>query len=471
MSTFKRWWRPMVVGLLGGGLAFTGSFAVSDTFAAGTRVLIRGREASFLTDRAQNVSDQPGIVDASFAKTLGATQAGIVTSREMAVTIVDQLKLDQQPIREQGLLTRTLRQGMLVYAKTKAYLKHGYYKKPTRREQAIKDVQLGLGAQALENSYILEIAATAETPEGARDIANAVANELVAGSNERAKGDAKRYADILLIELTDAEKESSAAAAAIGAFKTKNGIASVDTELSIDATTSGQLRNEVVQNEIAIAGTQAELQSLENSLKTLKPQQQGEQTIKTGRSETKILSNQPSTLYQQLVQQRDTARSQLAALKARQQALKAQLDNSRQPKLNAEQAALAPLEERLQIARTRRAQLANRYAEAKANATQPGIELTRIDEAAAPDYPVGPKRYLYLALGLLLGALAGWGLTLATPQSRSTKRTSTPQPTKTSHGSGPDDETTGTSDRSVNPNQLELIDLSANGVSKPEVNA
>ncbi len=470
MNALSKWWRPIVVGLLGGGLAFTGSFAVSDTYASGTRVLIRGREASFLTDRAQNVSDQPGIVDASFAKTLGATQAGIVTSREMAVTIVDQLKLDQQPIPQQGLLTRSLRQGMLVYAKTKAYLKHGYYRKATRREQAIKDVQLGLGAQALENSYILEIAATAETPEGARDIANAVADELVAVSGERAKGDAKRYADILAIELKDAETESAAASAAIGAYKTKNGIASVDAELSIDATTSGQLRNEVVQNDIAIAGTSAELQSITTSLKALDPEQQGEQTIKTGRSETKILSNQPSSVYQQLVQQRDTARAKLAELKARQLALKKELDKSRQPELNAEQAALAPLEERLQIARTRRAQLASRYAEAKANATQPGVELTRIDEAAAPDYPVGPKRYLYLALGLLLGGLAGWGLTLATPQHRPSKRSTKPT-TPTGNDGNPDPGGDDQPVSTINSQQLELIDLSANGVSKPEVNA
>ena len=40
------------------------------------------------------------------------------------------------------------------------------------------------------------------------------------------------------------------------------------------------------------------------------------------------------------------------------------------------------------------------------------VELTRLDSAAAPAYPSEPKRYIFLALGLLLGALAGWWLTM-----------------------------------------------------------
>jgi len=40
-------------------------------------------------------------------------------------------------------------------------------------------------------------------------------------------------------------------------------------------------------------------------------------------------------------------------------------------------------------------------------AAQGPTDLTRLDQAAAPPYPAEPKRYMYLALGLLIGAVAG----------------------------------------------------------------
>jgi uncharacterized protein involved in exopolysaccharide biosynthesis len=409
-TLLRRWWRSALVGTLGGILAYGASFAVNDTYASSTRLLIRGREASFLTDTAQNVSNQPGIVDSSFAKTLGATQAGLVTSREMAETLVDRLGLDRAAVKDQGFLTRTLRSGLVMYAKGKAYLKHGFYKKPSRREQAISDVAAGLSAQTLENSYVLEIVATAETPEGARDLADGAAEQLISLSRDRAKSDADRYAASLRAELDAAEQQSQEAAGAIGRLKTELGIADIDTELNLDVTTKAKLREDVARNNVAMAGTQAELQSLERSLAAVKPTQQGEQTIKTGRSETKIVSNEPSSLYQQLLQQRDTAKARLAQLTAEQQALQTQLGGSESIGLNSDQAELVHAQEELMIAQAQRADLAKRYSEAKATAERPGVELTRIDAASVPNYPVGPKRYLYLGLGLILGALAGWGL-------------------------------------------------------------
>jgi uncharacterized protein involved in exopolysaccharide biosynthesis len=427
----QKYWRSLVIGTLGGALAYTGSFAVNDSYVSGTRLLIRGREASFLTDTAQNVSNQPGIVDSSFAKTLGATQAGIVTSQQMAATIVDELKLDRKPARKDGTLTRVLRRAMLVYAKSKAYLTHGFYRQPTRREQAISDVQLGLTAQTLDNSYILEIVATAETPGGARDIANSAAKQLISVSATRAKSDANRYADALLVELRQAEADFAKAAAEVGDLKTARGVANIDAELTIDATTRAQLRTDAAQNDIALAGTKAELESLNRSLKQIDPNQSGEQTIKTGRSETKIVTNQPSSVYQQLIQQRDTIQARLAQLQAEHNALAQQLGSPRQTQLNTDQADLLPSQEQLRVAQQRRVELSARYAEAKANAVQPSVELSRIDSASVPDYPVGPKRYLYLALGLMLGVLAGWGLTLLSTPRRNVRNVTQATPTKT----------------------------------------
>jgi hypothetical protein len=55
--------------------------------------------------------------------------------------------------------------------------------------------------------------------------------------------------------------------------------------------------------------------------------------------------------------------------------------------------------------------VSRRHQAAVVNAASDTAELTRVDRAAAPIYPVAPKRYLYLTLGVLLGGLAGGGLT------------------------------------------------------------
>ena len=48
---------------------------------------------------------------------------------------------------------------------------------------------------------------------------------------------------------------------------------------------------------------------------------------------------------------------------------------------------------------------------AKADASSGKVDLTRISVASLPTYPSAPKRYLFLLLGLLVGGLAGGGLT------------------------------------------------------------
>lgn len=411
-SLVSRWWRSAVIGVLGGLLAFGASFALSDTYASSTRLLIRGREASFLTDRAESVSQQPGIVDASFAKTLGETQAGVVTSEQMATAVVDRLGLDRKPTKKEGLLTRGVRQGILVYAKTKAVLAHGFYHRPTKREQAISNVHTGLFAKPLKDSYILEIAGTADTPEGARDIANAAAALLVSSGGSRAKSDATRYATTLQEQLATAAADAAAARTAIADYKTAHGITSVENEIALDASAIGELRSQSANNEVNLAGAKSQLKSIEQSLVGLQKTQKGQQVITTGRSETVIASDQPSTVYQQLQQQRDSTVARVAELQARQMALDSRLTSTRQPELNKDQSNLLGLSQTLSIAEQRVVDLSNRYAEARANSANPGAELTRIDQASLPDYPVAPKHYLYLALGLMLGALAGWLLTL-----------------------------------------------------------
>ncbi|MGB4745191.1 MAG: Wzz/FepE/Etk N-terminal domain-containing protein, partial [Candidatus Microthrix parvicella] len=93
-ALLKAYWRIPVIAVLGGLIAFGGSFVSAEKYTSTTRVLIRGREATFLTTTGVDLSDQPGVIDASMAKSLAETQSGIVTSREVATIVVDKLDLD-----------------------------------------------------------------------------------------------------------------------------------------------------------------------------------------------------------------------------------------------------------------------------------------------------------------------------------------------------------------------------------------
>ena len=66
----RAYWRIPVIALLGGLIAFGGSFIAAEKYSSTTRVLIRGREATFLTTSGTDLSQAPGVIDASLAKSL-----------------------------------------------------------------------------------------------------------------------------------------------------------------------------------------------------------------------------------------------------------------------------------------------------------------------------------------------------------------------------------------------------------------
>ena len=68
---FTAYWRIPVIALLGGLIAFGGSFIASEKYTSTTRVLIRGREATFLTSSGTDLSQAPGDLLVQAAEGLG----------------------------------------------------------------------------------------------------------------------------------------------------------------------------------------------------------------------------------------------------------------------------------------------------------------------------------------------------------------------------------------------------------------
>jgi uncharacterized protein involved in exopolysaccharide biosynthesis len=417
----RRYWRIALVAVLGALIAFGGSYMNEPTYASSTRLLIRGRDATFLTTTGQDLSRQPGVVDASLSKTLAETEAGIATSREVATMVVDKLKLDAPKEEQTGPLAWAAHAAATGYGCGKAIITHGFCKEPEPREKAIQGVQEGilagqLGATSGEGagqpgSYILEIVGSGTSPEQARDITNVAADALVQVSANRFKEDAKRHADLLGEQVKAADATVNDAAKAVSEFKTAHGITDIDALLVTDVTNSEELRNELRKVEVDLTGAQAQLSSLDASIAAIPPSQQTEQEVKTGRSDNKVTTNAPSAVYSDLIGQRANLQALIAGLQAREQALRERLDGAAPTTLNADQAQLLQLDQQLKLAQVNQAKLTQDFRDAQANAQSNTIELTRIDVASTPTYPISPKRYLYLALGLLTGGLAGGGLT------------------------------------------------------------
>jgi uncharacterized protein involved in exopolysaccharide biosynthesis len=395
----RRHWRIPLVAVLGALIAFGGSFVLEETYASSTRLLIRGRESRFLTTTGQDLSTQPGVVDASLSKALAETYAGIATSRGVAVGVVDRLHLDAPRPERSGPIAAVTSALAWTYRCGRAYATHGFCADTSVREQAILDVQEGtvaaqLGSTSGESagqpgSYILEIAGSGPSARQARAVTDALADELVRVSSERFHEDAQRFVDSLAAQVTAAEEELGRASEEVSRYKSDNGISAVDEELVLNATGRNAADDDRRRLAADIADTEAQLASVNSSLQ----------------------ANPGQQLRNELQSRRSQLQAQLDGLRAREKRIGADGGPASAAQLNEKQAGLAVRQQRLDLAKANHTELSRRHQGAVANAANDTVELTRIDEAAVPTYPIAPKRHLYLSLGALLGGLAGGGLT------------------------------------------------------------
>lgn len=407
----RRYWRIPVIGLAGAVLAFLGSFASSPVYAASTQLLVRGRDATFLTNTGQTLANQPGVVDASLARALGETQAALLSSRTVARMVVEELDLDRPDTSRPSLTGRAKSLVTGSIARAKAYVLHGSYSTPEPFDRAVEEVQAGLSARQLRESYVLELVAGAKTPALAVAIAGASADALISVSRERFRSDAESYRDLLGLQLTRAEADQAAAGERLRAFKEQNGIGNVDLEIDLGVESADQVRAEFRDAEVAIAAARAELASINASLAGIAPTDSSESRIETGRSTTRIEETNASGVFDQLRLARSLTESKLASETAKRNRLESVLAPDGAAPLTASQAELVQLQLQYDVAVESFKGLSERHLEAVANSETDVVEISRVDEPTLPSYPVSPKRYLYLGLGGIMGALAGLALT------------------------------------------------------------
>jgi uncharacterized protein involved in exopolysaccharide biosynthesis len=407
----KIYWRLPVIALMAGLLAYVGSFVVSPTYAAGTRVLVRGKDSTLLSASGSRLSNQPNLIDSQLAAVLSSTNAALVSSNDIAERVVDELDLDVEKPKAGGVFATTRRFLSGTYKRSRAILTHGFYKKPSPRDAAIQGVQSGLKAKAVKDSYVLEVIAAADDPELAAKIADSAADQLIAVSGQRAATEAQSYRDFLEKEVEKATAAGTEASNAVAAFKAANGIADA-TGAKISAEQADELRREIATTSADLTAAQAKAAELGAQLTRTSPTAESNNRITTGRSQTDVAASSPSPAYATALNSSQQASAEVTRLSARLTALrdllaKADASFAAGP-VTAVDEGLRRLQLDSSLADKTLADLNQRYQDALVNAESSSIELTRLDKAMAPTYPIGPKRYLYLGIGVFCGALVGF---------------------------------------------------------------
>ncbi len=427
-SFVGRYWRIAAVGVLGAVLAFAGSFLIQPTYISATRLLIQAQDTTFLSSTGQDLSSATGVANSDTSKTIAETYAAVATSRSVAVAVVDRLHLDKPKPGGSGSFASLGRAFANAYRCTRAFLSSGYCAAVDPREKAITYVQTGttagqLGstvgsAAGLPGSYVLEVDASGTTAADAQAITDAVADQLVQMSSDSFKQSADQYTQNLQRQLTAANANVANQSKTLAAFKTANGITVSDEQQALSANSLETLRNSLLQAQADVSDNQAQLNSINASLTATSADQSSTQRIGTGRSDTQIDTKGSNPVYQSLQTQKSTIAATLNGLHARVTQLEKQINDAKPLVLNDTQSKLSQLEQNVTLANTNQAKLAAQVQAAQSNALSGSVDLRRIDSAALPPYPIAPKRLIYLLLGLLIGALAGGGLTWLTMRRR-----------------------------------------------------
>lgn len=405
------YWRMPVLALLVGLMAFVGSFVVPPTYTASTRILIRGRDTTVLNSNGESLANQPGVVDSQLAATLADTQAGLLANRAIAEQIVDELDLD---VREEssGPIAAMRKAFAGTYKRTRAILAHGFYKAVDDRTAAIDAVQAGLGAKQVNDGFVLDVVALYDDPEKVAAIANLAADLLVESTDERFRAESAAYRDFLAVRVDEANVDEQTARTALSDYKAANGIVTTPQEdAQLLLASDDDLAAQIQTTQAELAAARARASSLRADLAATSPVATTNQNIETGRSETDIETSSESAAYTQLLGQLQTAQADAASLSARLGALEGALGRATGAEpgaLSGEEAELARLQLDVVIAADTRTQLAGELQTATVNAERSVVEISRIDAAAEPTYPIAPKRYLFLGAGMLVGALAGF---------------------------------------------------------------
>jgi uncharacterized protein involved in exopolysaccharide biosynthesis len=435
----QRWWPVILaVTVLAAVLAYAASYLMAPSYSSAARVLVRARDARFLTSTGEDVASRPGAIDLVPPKTLNQTLAGLATSRAVAEQVVTELKLDQPRPVDTSFFAPIKSAFSDGGRRLLAQLKYGYYAEPSAFEGAVEELRNSIVATPIKDSYLIEIRVRSSNPELATAAAEAATRAFVRQSSDEFQRNAAKYRTTLADEVERARGEVDGAEAALKSYKERHKIVDVTEAMRLSAADEDALRQQLREVEADLDGARARHVSLRNTLAGLSPTERST-TSATGQNTTSVSSTAeagrgatttvndtttgnsetrntvaPNRVYQDVQRDAATLAAQIAGLEAKRTALSAALAD--RPRANAELAEHAAQINALELQRNSAhatyTAIRSSYENSVVNDARGAQEVSQVDAATRPLYPDRPVRSLFAFFGLLCGLAGGAGLAL-----------------------------------------------------------
>ncbi|MDQ1680925.1 MAG: hypothetical protein QOI42_1784 [Frankiaceae bacterium] len=404
-SRLRTYRRVPAAALLGAVLAYTASFAISPKYVSDTHLLINGTTSYLSSPGSSSMPVTLGSTD--LATAMADTQAALSSSHDVAEAVVAQLKLDDVPPKHHGFLG-SIKSGLSsTYKTVRGWITYGSVPKASKHDALVAAVQHALLAAQVKTSYVLDVAVVWDDPKVAAAIANAAADALVAQSKQRYADEVGGYQTQLKNEVDKASQAQAGAQQALSDYEASHHITDVSTQLVLSAQNRSALQQQAGDLAAQLSSLQAQLASTQQSLATTPKTIDSSQRVDTGRGQTSVSSTGQNPTYASLMTQVASLRAQIDGVAAQRDAivktLSATVENAKP--LTAAQSALGQLVLTSTVAAQNYSTLSAQYQQSLLNAGQHTIEISHIDTAAPPLLPASPIRTMYIAVGLLVGAL------------------------------------------------------------------
>jgi len=329
-----------------------------------------------------------------------------------------------------------------------------------------EDIEEHFSLSSKEDSPIITLTATANTPKRAQSLTNTIAEVYIQKINEVKRLDLTQGLVFLQNQMDSANKDLTVVEETLNRLREKEQIVFIPQSDSSITQFSGGLLNKLQELEVDLAKTgteielaEAQLQYVQNSISekknlsssSLPPQieqiqsklvemqlkldsmrenftEKDPKVISVQREVdalkrrldvelAKIQNNEHSNIYsfselQELMQQSVSLDVELEGLKQKEALLEQQIVNFKQehPDLVSEQMELTGLERQARVYEQTYMMLLERYEEMSLLKQMEMSRLQIIDEAKLPEYPIHPKKKILLLLSFVLGSGLGIGV-------------------------------------------------------------
>ncbi len=350
-------------------IAFLGVNLIAPRYKSEARVLVDGRENVFLRPEADKTGDRQGVIDAEAV----SSQVQLVLSRDLALNVIKQLKLNENPEFDPVLRgVGPLRQVLMML---------GILKDPMRmtpEERILDAYYTRLTTYAVDKSRVIAIEFQSTDPELASKIANTVAENYLRLQQSVRIDQTRAASQWLANEIETLRDKVGEAEAKVESFRAKSNLFVGTNNNTLSSQQLGELNSQIGIARSQKAEADARAQSLREMLKPGRVIEAGDAI----NSELiRRLGEQRATLRAQLAEQSSTLLDQHPRIKE----LRAQIaDIERQSRSEAEK-LVRTLENDARIAAARVEQLAANMDQLKRQATstsEQDVQLRALEREA-----------------------------------------------------------------------------------------